>query len=221
MNHDKSNFIASLLDEAPSKEKIDLLIADAELKAQWERYHLVQDVLSDHAPEQINLNLASRICAAIEDEAPLTMPVDGPLESPSSEKSSNVTFVERWGLPRLRKPEVLKQVAGLAIAASVTAVTIFSYQNLISPVATTVPDEPRVADAAPIVPTQPSMASSGRLSAKEKRRFMEALIRHEQLATEPGYHAVLEIRKQLEEMQLANKQSQSSKSQKHQENQEK
>lgn len=200
MSNDKSNFIASLLDEAPSKEKIDLLIADDELKKQWERYHLAQDVMSDQAPERIHLNLASSICAAIAEE---------PAHDGSDNKSDNVTSLAQWRLNRLMKPEWLKQAAGFAIAASVTAVTIFSYQNLVSPVSTVIVEEPRVADVSPIIPTQPSMASSGNLSANEKRRFMEVLLRHEQLATEPGYHAGLEIRKQLEEVIQAKQRSKS------------
>lgn len=91
------------------------LTADDELRAQWMRYHLIRDALHDDIPEQLHLSIADKVSAAIASEPTVLAPRN------------------RWSVIRKfyqQKPWV-KQVSGFALAASVTAVTIFSVQALL------------------------------------------------------------------------------------------
>lgn len=94
---------------------VDLLLRrlekDSELQARWSRYHLVSDVLHKAAPPWVPLDLANRVAAAV-DEEPYHL------------------------VPRRRRftpPGRVRQVVGLAIAASVTAITILTVQSLTIP----------------------------------------------------------------------------------------
>lgn len=107
--------------EAPREEVehlLDVARDDDDLRAQWASYHLISDVLRNnraaHAPLAHSASgagaendLAARVSAALRDEPVVLAP-----------RRRN------WKIPGL-----LKQVGGLAVAASVTAVAILSLQE--------------------------------------------------------------------------------------------
>lgn len=81
---------------------------DVELKRRWERYHIAADSLKNNLPPVITKsNFADRVMLAIESEPTVFAPRN------LSRKLNNV----------------VKQVAGLAVAASVTAAVVFGVQT--------------------------------------------------------------------------------------------
>ena len=84
------------------------LSSDPDLQARWSRYHLIRDAMTEHLT-YAEFDIAARVSAALEDEPTVLAP-------------------RRWHLtPRARR--VVRQVAGLAIAATVSAVTVITVQQ--------------------------------------------------------------------------------------------
>jgi len=84
------------------------LSRDPELQARWSRYHLIRDAMTEHLT-YAEFDIASRVSAALENEPTVLAP-------------------RRWQLPP-RARRVARQVAGLAIAATVSAVTVMTVQQ--------------------------------------------------------------------------------------------
>lgn len=95
-----------------AQDVIHDLKQSAELRQCWERYHLIGDALRNNLPPVVRHDLASRISAAI--EADTSQPL-----------SPVVPFVPRQ--KNKPTPFFLKPLAGLAIAASVAAVAVVSF----------------------------------------------------------------------------------------------
>ncbi len=84
---------------------------DPQLKARWSRYHLIRDVVSSHVPEQQPFaDIAGRVSQALEDEPAILAPVH------KRKRTSKL-------------PNFMKQVGGLAIAATVSAVAVITVQQ--------------------------------------------------------------------------------------------
>lgn len=115
---------------------------DEETRSCWRRYHLIRDVLRDGQPLKLSSGFCDRVMQALESEPVIFCP----------NRISRARFASK----------VLKPVAGLAIAASVAAVTVFSLQTLyLSP-----SDAPlTVAATAP----QPAASAPGNLAAVSGR----------------------------------------------------
>lgn len=108
MIQDKGEAISALVDdEVTSREggsAVDALLADEEMAGRWERYHLIRDAMHHNLPEHPETELAARIRQQLEAEPT-------PLR------------------PR-RRPDwshVGRQVAGLAVAASVTVAVFLGF----------------------------------------------------------------------------------------------
>ena len=99
--------LSALMDNALSgyENDIDRLRESDSLKQRWMRYHLIRDTLSGHLPETPDFDLAARVSAALENEPVILAP------------------------RRFRPKQLMKQAAGLAIAAPVSAIAIISIQN--------------------------------------------------------------------------------------------
>lgn len=82
------------------------LLADEEKRARWARYQLIGDALRDDLPENLNLDFSRQIMAEIAHE-------------PTFTRSSRVAG-GRW----------MKPAVGVAIAASVALVSIFTLKSL-------------------------------------------------------------------------------------------
>lgn len=111
-------------------------VENRETHACWHRYHMIRDILRDSRPVKLSGDFCFRVMQALESE-----PTVFNRHTPRSRKS-----------PFTRN--IIKPVAGLAIAASAAAVTVFLLQNVyLSPVgdaytaAANVPlsDSPKVA----------------------------------------------------------------------------
>ncbi len=101
--------LSALMDDelVDFEQDIDNLEENDGLKRRWMRYHLIRDVISGHMPDVLapDFDLAGRVSAALEHEPTILAP------------------------RRFQPRQLMKQAAGLAIAATVSAIAIISIQN--------------------------------------------------------------------------------------------
>lgn len=109
MNDKNREWISALADGELQGQELQSALAalrdNPELQESWQAYHVMRDTVSSNLNESVDLQLHQRISAALESEPTVLAPQRRP---------------RPW----------LKQVAGLAIAASVTGVAIISVQNM-------------------------------------------------------------------------------------------
>ncbi|MFO1422567.1 MAG: sigma-E factor negative regulatory protein [Candidatus Competibacteraceae bacterium] len=96
--------LSAMVDGEVAASEIDWVLRrlsrDSDARDRWERYHLISDMIQDHAPVVLDIDFAARIRAAIEAE-PLPQPVARPL------------------------PAWYKPVTGFALAASVALMALY------------------------------------------------------------------------------------------------
>jgi sigma-E factor negative regulatory protein RseA len=113
--------ISALMDGELSEREVPWVLErmrkDHGLAARWRRYHLIRDALHDTLPERIHFDLSGRIREALRDEPTVLVP--------------------QRKLHRHLGP-VAKQAAGMAIAASVAAIAILTFQSVYDESPTTV-----------------------------------------------------------------------------------
>jgi len=90
---------------------LERVATDPELKARWSRYYLMRDVITGHMPEQPVGDIASRVSRALEQEPAIFAPV------------------HKRKRAKKQLPFIMKQVGGLAIAATVSAVAVLTVQQ--------------------------------------------------------------------------------------------
>ena len=109
MNNDNREWLSALADGELHGEELeqalDALRKDPELQASWQSYHLLRDTVSSNLNQQVEPQLHLRVSAALEAEPTILAPQRRP---------------RTW----------LKQVAGVAIAASVTGIAIIGIQSM-------------------------------------------------------------------------------------------
>ena len=109
MNKENREWLSALADGELQGQELEqglnALRDDPELLASWRAYHVVRDTVSSNLNHSVDLQLHSRIAAALESEPTILA-------------------------PQRRARPWLKQVAGLAIAASVTGVAIIGVQSM-------------------------------------------------------------------------------------------
>ena len=126
MTNKNDEQLSTLVDDELANQDavLERVAADPELRARWSRYHLMRDVITGHIPEQPLGDIASRVSQALDDEPAILAPVH----------------------KRKRKiPFIMKQVGGLAIAATVSAVAVITVQQTQEETSTT-PTEIAVAN---------------------------------------------------------------------------
>lgn len=135
MANEQEERVSALADGELEPHQLDGLLArmreDNALRERWARYHLISDALHNNLTRGTQIDISQRISAALEQEP--------------------VIFAPLWqrAFPSRR---MVKQAAGVAMAASVTAVAILGAQwaNQDMPSAVTVPTVASV--AAPAAP---------------------------------------------------------------------
>ena len=114
MGNNREEIISALVDGEASESELDSILSqlesDSELQDSWHRYNLISDALHNNLTSRLEPAFHKRISAALEDEPTILAP----------RKSRRNPLSMPW----------FKQAAGLGIAASVTAIAIFSVQNL-------------------------------------------------------------------------------------------
>ncbi len=109
---DKINEQLSALmdDELSSPDHLLQQISEDEaLRARWHRYHLIRDIISEHA-EVPAVDITARVSQALESEPTIFAPLHKTI------RTKRMKFV-------------MKQAAGLAIAATVSAVAVITVQQ--------------------------------------------------------------------------------------------
>lgn len=89
---------------------LDKLKSCSETKACWVRYHIIRDTLRDSHPVTLSADFSSRVMRALESEPVIVSP----------------RFA---GYRASFRRHMFKPAAGLAIAASVAAITVFTMQT--------------------------------------------------------------------------------------------
>lgn len=104
--------LSALMDDelADRSELLGELGSNMALRAGWARYHLIRDVMTDHLPDQPYMDISARVSASLEQEPAIFAPLH------KRRRPSRLRFMA-------------KQVAGLAIAATVSAVAVLSVQQ--------------------------------------------------------------------------------------------
>ena len=101
-----SSLVDGELDESECSAALDSVLKNNSHRCCWERYHLIGDAMRRNLPRVVDSQLSVRVMAALKDEPTVLAP---PVKSGNS-----------FG----------KQLAGLAVAASVAAVAVFGVQYL-------------------------------------------------------------------------------------------
>ena len=114
MSEDKLERISALMDgELDSRERdiaIENIEVDPDTKRSWQRYHMIGDTMRNTMPATVKPDLATKLNEMLENEPAIL----APKSKRRAEKKVN---------------HYVKPLAGLAIAASVTAVAIIGLQS--------------------------------------------------------------------------------------------
>lgn len=112
MANQREEQVSALVDGEIAGSEIDgaigTLLSDPTLRERWSRYHLVSDALRNNLPDNPYRSVADRVRQALEDEPAILVP----------------------RRRRVHMPVFVRQAAGLAIAASVTAAAILGVQYM-------------------------------------------------------------------------------------------
>ncbi|MCW8919329.1 MAG: RseA family anti-sigma factor [Gammaproteobacteria bacterium] len=151
---------------AELERQLGLLRDDPRLLASWQAYHLIRDTVSSNLNHAVAPQLHLRVAAALESEPTILA-------------------------PRQRRPW-LKQVAGLAIAASVTGVAIIGLQNMNGIDAT--PAAAQVAEKQEYLRIEPSLVAQQKAQAGQNQNndaLDRYLVNHNEYAVSSGIQGVL------------------------------
>ena len=109
MMNNKIDKISALMDGElhDIEESITKLANDKEMQDVWQRYHLVRDVMKGQASDFPRLDISSAVSESLKNEPVILSPI--------------------WR--RLSPRFVMKQVAGLAVAAAVGTIAVLSVQQ--------------------------------------------------------------------------------------------
>ena len=176
-----STLVDGELDGAQLRHALDSLRDDAEQAERWTRYHLISDALRNNLADTVDENLHQRVWDALEDEPTVLAP--------------------RRHRP-FHVPALMRQAAGLAVAASVTAVAILGVQSMnrsggeggaeqvaTVPATTTLNRDLAQVDAAP---TTPANTPQPLWNDQQKAVGLDTyLVNHNEYSGSSGVHGVL------------------------------
>ncbi|MDC9589714.1 anti-sigma-E factor RseA [Xenorhabdus sp. XENO-10] len=115
--------LSALMDgEALDSEAVHLVSDDAIMQKQWERYHLVRDVLRGDVGDVLHLDIASQVALALEKEPVHINPAAVPESQPKPETWANMPF---WNKIRTWK----SQITQIGVAACVSLSVIIGVQH--------------------------------------------------------------------------------------------
>jgi len=174
--HNKEQLSAFIDGEEESKQVLDNLIHDQEMKESWSRYHLIGDCLRDNLPAGISNQVSTHVSQALRDEPTVL--------APKTTKRFNI-----------------KAITGFAVAASVAMVAVFSIQsgnevnsasNSVPAIATSVV-QPRTfnfdVQNAQVLPA--TVKQSDTPDSIANQRLNNYLINHNEYRSSAGVNAIL------------------------------
>ncbi len=119
--------ISALMDDQLNAHEVDDLVErmqnDQPLQHCWTHYHLIGDALRNNLPNNIHHDLAARVSASITAEAPLPISLDAHRHAQSRADIATRPTSRTSGMASA----FFKPLVGMAIAASVAAVAIVSF----------------------------------------------------------------------------------------------
>lgn len=174
MSESKFETVSSLVDNySHEDESFDEIIKDSELSDTWGRYQLMGDIMRDDVPETLQLDLADKISAAIENE-PTVLAPKNTAKKETGFKARVVSFVKPFGQ--------------LAIAASAAGLMVLGVQQ--NNVAQTDDAAPiqniqtsafvGIAEPVSFNYQQPSQKSQKEAYIEQQRRLQALLVDHKQ-----------------------------------------
>ena len=173
MNEKLHEQISALVDDELAEAEQALLIKrlddDVHLRHSLSRYQLISDALQNHLPDRVDPDFSVGVQVALQDDPDM--------------------HVRSAGTARLFKP-----LAGLALAASVAVVAVFSLQSVRqeSPLATpAVATAPAVVDEFPATGVAPLLASSPVNPATGAQGLDIYLVNHNEYAVNRGMQGML------------------------------
>lgn len=169
--------VSALMDCECSVAEMELalrrLARDSDIKAQWQRYHLIGDALKNNLPEVIDVDFAERVRQAI-DTSPLLQ------TSPASSPFLPATWY--------------KPVAGFAVAASVALMGVLTLGPVLSKQTGTLSSPTALVDATaqPEVKIASSTASDRDISDRDmEARLANYVVNHNEYASMNSVRGVL------------------------------
>ncbi|MDY6979145.1 MAG: sigma-E factor negative regulatory protein [Pseudomonadota bacterium] len=105
MSNNSDEKLSAFMDDEYHPEVLESLKQDTGARERWTRYHLIRDVLSGHGQSLPSRHFADRVSAALQEEPTVLRPA------------------------ARRFSQGLRQVAGLAIAATVATVAVLTVQQ--------------------------------------------------------------------------------------------
>lgn len=163
MNDSNKEQLSALIDDEVPLADMDSVRREPEFIKTWQSYHLIRDAIKDELSTPSAFNLADRVSLALADEPVVFAP--NALAAPVR---------RRW----------LKPLAGLAIAASVAAISVVGMQWL-KPTA-----EPVLAANVP-APVEVNTGLASQDDPAEQQRLKEYLIEHSQQSIHQGNNRVV------------------------------
>jgi len=112
-----SSFVDGELDSEDTKQFLDQLCNDKDLKQSWERYHVISDSIRSRLPDALHTRFSESVMSAIESEPTILAPTPEPVTSSTQSTPQNV------------QTSVFKRVSGFAIAASVATIAVIGVQS--------------------------------------------------------------------------------------------
>ncbi len=140
---------------------------NSDLKKKWQRYHIISDALQKHLPEKMDYCLADRVMSELKNDPVILAP-----NRISAVAQDTQTDTKNTAMPPSVSPpasrQIFKQIAGLAVAASVMVVAIlvsqtFSTNDGVNPN----PVAPPIATLSPTAPPAISPTTPPAMLAKQ------------------------------------------------------
>jgi sigma-E factor negative regulatory protein RseA len=169
MNNEDREWLSALADgevaEQDLAHRLGTLRDDPQLLASWRAYHVIRDTVSSNLNHSVAPQLHLRIAAALESEPTILA-------------------------PQRRHQPWIKQVAGLAIAASVTGVAIIGLQNMNGVDAT--PAAVQLAQPQEYLRLQPTLVAQRKESSVQGNDALNRyLVNHNEYSANSGIQGML------------------------------
>lgn len=175
--NDKTDRLSALMDgEILDVDKgLEQLAKDTEMQGVWRRYHLARDIMKGQSSEFPALDISAAVSESLKNEPVILTPI--------------------WR--RLSPRYVMKQAAGLAVAAAVGTVAVLSVQQtqLVSTdestLANAAPQTYQVAQQQPLRIRQVSFTTRKKLDAAVESKLSGYLVNHNEFSTSTRVSGVM------------------------------
>ena len=195
---DKTDRLSALMDaELLDLDKgVEQLANDKEMQEVWRRYHIARDVMKGQTSEFITMDISNAVSKSLKNEPAILTPIlDVSAAVSESLKSEPVVLSPLWR--RLSPRYVMKQAAGLAVAAAVGTIAVLSVQqtqvtspdSVIAAANTTAPTY-QVAQQ-PLRIRQVSFTTRKKLDAAVESKLSGYLINHNEFSTSTRVSGVM------------------------------